>query len=263
MGPGARAGPAAVRPGAGGGTSAELVADALDALVDAAARACSLPSPPRQRPTDRKSGRAGLAALGRSATRSGPSRRPDLTSWPSRSLAAWQRDAVAGRVRACFRLVEPPETEENPDTWRLEFALQATDQPSLLVDAERVWGASGALKALARHLDSPQETLLTELGRASRLYPELDDSLRTAKPTGLDLDPDEAHRFLREGAPMLAGAGFGVLLPGWWSKPRARLGARLSASAPTAPGTVAAAELARPATPLWTTSGSWPWATSR
>jgi non-specific serine/threonine protein kinase len=152
------------------------------------------------------------------------------------AIATWQRDAVAGRVRACFRLVEPrdDETEE----WRLDFALQAADQPSLLVDAERVWGARRTLRALARHLDDPQETLLAELGRASRLYPELDDSLRTAKPTGLGLDATGAHKFLQQGAPMLAGAGFGVLLPGWWNKPRARLGARLSASSPTAPATV-------------------------
>ncbi len=128
---------------------------------------------------------------------------------------------------------------DDDEQWRLDFALQAADQPSLLVDAERVWGARGTLKALARHLEDPQETLLAELGRASRLYPDLDDSLRTAKPSSLDLDATGAHKFLQQGAPMLAGAGFGVLLPGWWSKPRARLGARLSASSPTAPGAVA------------------------
>jgi SNF2 family DNA or RNA helicase len=83
--------------------------------------------------------------------------------------------------------------------------------------------------------------MLAELGRASRLYPDLDSALRTARPAGLDLDGEGAHRFLREGAPMLAGAGFGVLLPTWWSRPRARLGARLSATTRAAPGTVAKA----------------------
>ena len=145
---------------------------------------------------------------------------------------------MAGRVRACFRLTEPTE-DDDAGAWRLEFALQAADQPSLVVDATKVWGARGSLRALARHIDAPQETLLAELGRASRLYPDLDDALRAPKPAGLDLDGAGAHRFLREGAPMLAGAGFGVLLPGWWSRPRARLGARLSAGSPTAPGSVA------------------------
>jgi non-specific serine/threonine protein kinase len=80
---------------------------------------------------------------------------------------------------------------------------------------------------------------MVELGRASRLYPA-GRRPATARPSALELDGEAAHGFLREGAPLLAGAGFGVLLPGWWTKPRARLGARLSASSKTAPGTVAA-----------------------
>jgi non-specific serine/threonine protein kinase len=102
-----------------------------------------------------------------------------------------------------------------------------------------VWRSRGALRALARHLDSPQETLLAELGRATRLYPPLAAALRTARPATLPLDAAGAHGFLREGAPLLAGAGFGVLLPSWWSRPRGRLGVRLRAGTPTAPGTVA------------------------
>jgi non-specific serine/threonine protein kinase len=154
-------------------------------------------------------------------------------------LAAWQRDAAGGAVRACFRLVEPV-AEDRGDGWRLDFALQAADEPSLLVDAEQVWRSRGALKALTRHIAAPQETLLRELGRASRLYPELESALRTATPSTLELDATGAHRLLRQGAPLLAAAGFGVLLPGWWSKPSARLGARLQAKgAGPAPGTVA------------------------
>jgi non-specific serine/threonine protein kinase len=213
-----------------------VVAAAIDVLVDAAARA-RLAGTGRARDRD-ATWRAWLAALS--------GRRREFTAAPpaavglAEGLAAWQRDAVGGRVRACFRLVEPVLTDD-VDTWRVEFALQAADEPSLVVDAERVWSARGTLRALARHLDSPQETMLAELGRASRLYPDLDSALRTARPAGLDLDGEGAHRFLRHGAPMLAGAGFGVLLPTWWSRPRARLGARLSASSRTAPGTVAKA----------------------
>lgn len=77
------------------------------------------------------------------------------------------------------------------------------------------------------------------MGRASRLWPELTDALRTAAPDGLELDTEGAHRFLRDGAPVLHAAGFGVLLPSWWSRPSARLGARLQAKSRTAPGTVA------------------------
>ena len=220
---------------AAGGSTAGVVADAVDALVDAAARASleRYDAAGQARLGD-TAGHAWLGALtGRQRTFAAS---PAEVTTLAEALTEWQRDAVARRVRASFRLVEPPESD---DDWRLEFSLQAADEPSLVVDADRVWGSKGTLRALARHLDSPQETLLTELGRASRLYPDLDEALRTAKPAGLDLDGAGAHRFLREGAPMLAGAGFGVMLPGWWSKPRARLGARLSASSKTAPGTVA------------------------
>jgi len=222
---------------AGGGSAPEVVASAIDALVDAAARAALPHLPARPTPTD-SPWRAWLGALtGRQRTFTADAA---AVAELAESLAVWQRDAIAGRVRARFKLVEPTEDVDTPagDAWRLEFSLQAANEPSLVVDAARVWSSRGSLRALARYLDAPQETLLTELGRASRLYPDLDDALRTAKPAALDLDGAGAQRFLREGAPMLAGAGFGVLLPGWWSKPRARLGARLSATSKTAPGTV-------------------------
>ncbi len=253
---------------ADGQAPAAVTAAAIDALVDAATRAALARSTPvagrRSTKVAMPAWRAWLAALtgtrrvfappaAELAADSATDFPPDLapaereqlgTPAPAEleqlgaELSQWHRDAVAGRVRGCFRLVEP--AEEVSDAWRLEFLLQASDEPSLMVDAATVWRPRGALRKLARYLDSPQETLLTELGRASRLYPELDQALSSARPAELDLDGDGAHHFLREGAPMLAGAGFGVLLPGWWSRPRARLGARLTAGSPTAPGTVAA-----------------------
>jgi non-specific serine/threonine protein kinase len=215
-----------------------VVAAALDGLVDAAARLAILAAGTDRAVTagaDRTSPAARwLAAL------IGPHRMfmagHDEVADLAKALAVWQRDAMAGRVRAFFRLIEPAAEEPEPDGWRLEYALQATDAPSLLVDAERIWSEGASLES---YLDDPEETLLAELGRASRLYPDLDDSLRTATPSELALDTAGAHRFLQRGAPMLAAAGFGVLLPGWWGRPAARLGARLSASSPTAPGAVA------------------------
>src|SRR4029450_3403630 len=65
------------------------------------------------------------------------------------------------------------------------------------------------------------------------------DALRPRRPATVDLDATQAYEFLTDGAQLLAAAGFGVLLPSWWTRPRARLGVRLSAGTPTAPGTVA------------------------
>jgi SNF2 family DNA or RNA helicase len=118
--------------------------------------------------------------------------------------------------------------------WRLEFLLQSVADPSLLIGAEQTWADDGTL---SRWLPRPQELLLAELGRASRVYPELSDGLRQPRPCALDLDADGAYRFLSVAAPALDEAGFGVLLPSWWNR-RRRLG--LTASAHTqADGVVA------------------------
>ncbi|GAA1814123.1 DEAD/DEAH box helicase [Planosporangium flavigriseum] len=220
-----------------------LLAAALDVLVDAAARA-ALDGYPIAGGQPRTATDAWLRAL------TGCERRfeahPTDVARLADELAEWQRDAVGGPVRAAFRLIEPDaddagedgeDGEDGDSSWRLQFALRATDQPSLVVDAEQVWRSHGTLSA---HIDSPQETLLAELGRASRLHPPIREALRDAKPSGLTLGSDGAHAFLTEGAPVLAAAGFGVLLPSWWGRPSARLGVRLAAHSPTAPGTVAA-----------------------
>src|SRR5262249_29566028 len=65
----------------------------------------------------------------------------------------------------------------------------------------------------------------------SRIYPELAAGLRTARPTGLDLDVDGAYHFLSTAAALLDEAGFGVQLPSWWDR-RRRLRLTLTARTP-------------------------------
>ena len=72
----------------------------------------------------------------------------------------------------------------------------------------------------------PDEQLLAGLGAAVRLFPDLEDALREPAPAAVTLDNAGAFRFLRETGPLLAGAGFGVLLPDWARK--ARLGLKLT-----------------------------------
>ncbi|MFF5178207.1 SNF2-related protein [Micromonospora sp. NPDC000316] len=253
-------------------TAGALVADALDALTDAAARGALATT------TLARGLRPGGPAPAWLAALAGPRR--DFTVDPAAlatlraELDDWQRDAAGGAVRASFRLVEPaPDEVTEPilatrpapadggpaatslvedglvlddlaggGRWRLEFGLQAADEPGLHVDAGQIWRAPQTLDGPAGATTSPQETLLAELGRGSRLWPELDAALRTAAPEAMELDIEGAHRFLSEGAPVLHAAGFGVLLPSWWQRPSARLGARLRARSRTAPGTVAGTE---------------------
>lgn len=155
--------------------------------------------------------------------------------------------ASGGDVRLCLRLWAPEpeqksesESESNEieavsaDGWELEFLLQATDDPSLLVESSTVWESADATQeVLERHLDRPQETLLKELGRAASLYPDLESALDDATPTALNLTTEQADTFLRDHAEVLQQAGFGVILPAWWNEPERRLGARLTADSDT------------------------------
>ena len=168
---------------------------------------------------------------------------------------AGERYAEHRMFRTCFRLCEPDEPAEwldgefdadsdggvgsdgdgeshgrlgamgvdgegSPaDCWRVEFMLQAKDDPSVLVPAEEVWSSNGGgLKALGHRLADPQERLLGGLGHALRLWPGLESALREAAPTGVDLTPEAAIGFVRDAAPALEQAGFGVLAPPWWNK---------------------------------------------
>ncbi|MBW7883779.1 MAG: DEAD/DEAH box helicase [Caldilineaceae bacterium] len=119
----------------------------------------------------------------------------------------------------------PPERTH----WTLRYYLQARDDPRLLISAEQVWMAhNGLLRFGNRRVDRPQERLLAGLGAASRLFPPIERSLRSPRPERAILTPVEAHRFLREVAPLLESNGFGVILPEWWNaRQRTRLGLRL------------------------------------
>lgn len=147
----------------------------------------------------------------------------------AKSLAAWlesvQPVSETAPFRTCFRL-DTPETDEQ--AWLISFHLQANDDRSLLVPADEVWQErSDTLTFLHHKFENPQERLLTDLGRASRLFPMLEESLKTAHPRELALSTEEAYAFLRQSAPLLEQSGFGVLVPPWWSKSSARLKVKL------------------------------------
>jgi SNF2 family DNA or RNA helicase len=237
-----------------GEPSAAVFAAALDALTDAAVRSRLSAEPSfALRPAGRP-GRAqplvhrwlaGLTAenprLAVSATEGIAAAQLAFALW------TWQDQAQLppGPVRTCFRLTEPPAEPADSDAgsdataddgaalpWRVEFALQSTDDPSLLLPAADIWSGEATEGWAAAGISYPEEDLLAGLGRASRMFPELDRELETATPEGVELDTRGALRFLKETGPLLAGAGFGVLLPDWVRK--SRLGLKLTTRSRTA-----------------------------
>ncbi|MFJ2777419.1 SNF2-related protein [Kitasatospora sp. NPDC087315] len=194
----------------------------------------------------------GLPVPGAGPVPADPADLADLAEPPEfaelrRRIAAWYAAAEPATVelRLCFRLVEPlgpdpddPEGRPSDDHWRVEFLLQAVDEPSLLVRAADLHEGGAALAALARKADDPAEVLAAELARAAHRWPALDGLRHRARPAALPLGRAGALDFLRDAAPALAEAGFGVLLPAWWRR-RPRLGLALQVTTVPAPGSLA------------------------
>jgi SNF2 family DNA or RNA helicase len=235
--PGRRAYPAAAARPAG-----TVLREALAGLVDAEVRRAL---PDRLLGGHRPSGRSPLADRWVVAlTAEDPVLRgadPTAAAALRQALSRWLAAAYEANlpIRVCFRLTEPGAQIVHgvgPDEWALEFALQSTEDPSLYVPAEQIWTGAriGGLPS------RPDETLLTGLGRAVRLYPGLHDALRTARPSRLPLTTAEAFEFLRQAAPLLQAAGFAVQLPSWAGRKALSLKLTTRAKSRTGPGAAAA-----------------------
>ncbi|MGI5272679.1 SNF2-related protein [Nonomuraea sp. CA-218870] len=210
--------------------SGEVLWEALGAFTDALARAALREPAGGPAVTARERWMAALTGPDSSCP-DVPGLREELERW---------REAVVtaeGAARVCFRLLEPEAQAESDGArveghaeardpsgrgWRVELALQGVEDPSLYVPAARVWAG----EPVAGVPGPAERELLAGLGRAVRLYPELERALRVAEPCELVLDTAGAFGFLKQAAPLLQAAGFGVLLPRWAG--RNRLGLKVT-----------------------------------
>lgn len=165
-------------------------------------------------------------------------------------VAEWRRPvdiAAASPFRVCFRLEEPEESDETDDKtlsiprepWYIRYLVQPYDDPSLLMPLDEVWkpqrGKRGALKRFGPKL---HEHILSSLGQAAGICLRIADSLKTAQPSGYELTPEGVHEFLTEKALILEQAGFGVMLPAWWTRTgtKTRLAVKASVASPKLQG---------------------------
>ncbi|WP_404869267.1 DEAD/DEAH box helicase [Kitasatospora griseola] len=221
-------------------TGTALFTAVLDALTDHETRAAfKADESSKAKPRNDLDG--WLAALRSSDPRLPAPPDPESAS----RLAAWTAGTEpTGEVRLAFRLAEPlgtapddPEGAAPDENWRLDVLAGPADRPSLLLPAAELWSDGPGFAALSRSLGDPVEAYLAELDRAARLCPELRAALHRTRPTGVDLDRAGALAFLRDAAPLLTAAGYGVLLPAWWRR-RPRLGLAATAHSGPAPGAV-------------------------
>ncbi len=162
----------------------------------------------------------------------------------------WRRPiAVSANspYRLCFRLEEPEDTGaatgedagNSGDQWYVRYLLQTHEDPSLLIPLEGAWQSKGSqLSALGRIDANVREFLLTSLGQASGICPPVADSLEQGKLAGYGLDAAQAYEFLTEYSAALEQAGYGVMLPAWWTRKgtKARLTVQANAKSPTMQG---------------------------
>ncbi|WP_394796671.1 DEAD/DEAH box helicase [Armatimonas sp.] len=157
------------------------------------------------------------------------------------TVRSWQRPlflSLASPFRLCLRLEEPPHDAPETTPWQVHYLLQSTADPSLFVPAEAAWSGKGTLSSLLSVPGfRPKEFLLTALGEASRVCPEVGQSLKTPATTGFALSLSGVHGFLTERAALLEQTGFVVQLPGWWTgRQRPRLTSRVTAKNPKMQG---------------------------
>jgi SNF2 family DNA or RNA helicase len=213
-----------------------IIDDALTRITDAMARRTFT----RENLIDAIEGRdagadlqvAWLAGMlgGASVVAATPAGRQELVRRVRTWISGLEERGASSAWRLMLRLNEPtdPGSKDEDPYWGLSFHLQSVDRPSLVLDASDIWMLPGDSATLSgKRIDGPQELLLGELGRASRIYPRLEKALEDSEPIELLLSTKQAYEFLREIKPVLLEQGFGVSVPDWWDSPMARLGARL------------------------------------
>ncbi|MDY7020720.1 MAG: SNF2 helicase-associated domain-containing protein, partial [Cyanobacteriota bacterium] len=131
-----------------------------------------------------------------------------LKNWTS---PLQQSLAEQNLFRTGFHLFPPENQEKN---WRIDYCLQAIDEPEFLVDAQTIWTHPvEAFVYNGRIIKRPQETLLKGLGLASKLYPLLEPSLQDARPQSCILTPLQAYEFIKSMTWRFTESGLGVILP--------------------------------------------------
>ena len=222
--------------------AAEVLDDFLGRMVDHLVR---LPGPAAMEPASIRRGRPAKKASGFDSLHDqwlhalqAPDGRmagdPGDLARLHQQIQQWRRPVsvtAAAPFRLCFRLEEPEEDSPaapGEEHWFVRYLLQAAADPSLLIPVREAWNPKKSTASLLREFHA-KEYLLVSLGQSARLCPDLEAGLMTSLPDGHPLDTRSAFAFLTEKALLLEQAGFGVMLPAWWSGRGAKM--RLSARA--------------------------------
>lgn len=123
-------------------------------------------------------------------------------------IREWQAPigVMAGSsFRICFRIEEPAQDQGQ---WTVRYLVQPNDDPSLLVPADMAWNSE--------EFDM-RGHILFALGQAAGICPDISNGITKDGPVGYKTSTSGAYQFLTRDAEALSKAGYGVILPAWWT----------------------------------------------
>ncbi|GGF93762.1 helicase HelZ [Paenibacillus albidus] len=137
----------------------------------------------------------------------------------------------SGQLGLGLRL-EPPQGEE--ETWRLTFWAESKEEGEFWLSAGSIWSSKEREFTLwGKVYRNIQQQLLTALGRAAKLSPDIGRALAVPAPEGVDLAPEHLYNFLKESVQLLTSKGITVQMPSRWSREgRRRIGMKMKMQPP-------------------------------
>ncbi|WP_455611628.1 DEAD/DEAH box helicase, partial [Cloacibacillus porcorum] len=159
---------------------------------------------------------------------------PQIRAWAD-SLKA----VTAQPWRLFMRLEEP--IGEGERSWTLSWHLQSTQDPSLVIPAERVWSPAEAERGWFEHTQTnPRRYMLQILGHLATRVPYIAESLEVPYPCECHLTIDNLFDFLQNHLPSIMDQGIQVQFPSTWGqisdRPRLSVRATLHDEDSFAPG---------------------------
>ena len=138
-----------------------------------------------------------------------------------------------------MRLEEP--IGEGERSWTLSWHLQSTQDPSLVIPAERVWSPTEAERGWFEHTQTnPRRYMLQILGHLATRVPYIAESLEVPYPCECSLSLDNLFDFLQNHLPSIMDQGIQVQFPSTWGqisdRPRLSVRANLHDENAFAPG---------------------------
>lgn len=141
------------------------------------------------------------------------------------------QEAQSGQLSLGLRL-EPPVNEG--ESWNLTFWAENREEGEFWLPAAAIWSSREREFTLwGKRYRNIQQQLLSALGRAAKISPDIQRALTLPAPSGVELEPERVYFFLKESVQQLRERGITVQMPSRWSREgRRRIGMKMKMQPP-------------------------------